>query len=82
MRLPKYFKSILWSDDFDKVSLEKDREIILFQALEKGRMEHLRYLAKKLGSKAIYAFVQKNAKKFSRKSIVSFANIMFSGAKV
>jgi len=67
-KLPEYFRSILWFADFDKISLKKDRDIILFQALEKGRMEHLRYLAKKIGARAICEYARKNAKKFSRKS--------------
>ena len=77
MSLPKYFKSILWFADFNKVSLKKDRDIVLFQALEKGRMEHLKYLADKLGAKAIYDFARKNSQKFSRKSILPFAKVMF-----
>jgi hypothetical protein len=79
MSLPEYFKSILWSSDFKKVSLKEDKETILFQALEKGRMEHLKYLCQKLGPRAIYAFAKKNAAKFSRKSILPFAKVMFSG---
>ena len=81
MSLPKYFKSILWFADFNKVTLKKDQDMILFQALEKGRMEHLKYLARKLGTKTIYAFAKKNADRFSRKSILSFAKVMFSGVK-
>ena len=77
MGLPKYFQSILWFADFPKMSLKKDKDIILFQALEKGKMEHLRYLANKLGPEEIYRFAQKNAKKFSRKSILTFAKAMF-----
>ena len=80
MSLPKYFKSILWFADFEKVSLEKDRDMILFQAMEKGRMEHLRYLARMFGGKALYDFAKKNAKRFSRKSILSFIKVVFSGA--
>ncbi|OGC07865.1 hypothetical protein A2230_02730 [candidate division WOR-1 bacterium RIFOXYA2_FULL_36_21] len=79
MPLPQYFKSILWFADFRKISLKKDKDIILFQALEKGRMEHLKYLAKKLGSKVICNFAQKNAHRFSRKSILPFVKVMFSG---
>jgi hypothetical protein len=78
MKLPQYFKSILWFADFSKISLEKDEEIILFQALEKGRMEHLRYLVKKLGGKRIYNFAKKHAGKFSRKSILPFARTLFA----
>jgi len=80
MSLPEYFKSILWFADFNKVSLKEDRDMILFQALEKGRMEHLRYLARKLGRKSLYDFAKKNARRFSRKSILSFAKVMFSEA--
>lgn len=78
MAIPKYFKSIMWFADFSKISLEKDKDLILFQALEKGRMEHLRYLQKKLGNKMIYDFAKKNAHKFSRKSILSFVKLMYS----
>jgi len=77
MKLPKYFKSILWFADFDNMSLEKDKDTILFQALEKGRMEHLRYLAAKLGGKSIYNFAKKHAKQFSRKSILPFAKALY-----
>jgi hypothetical protein len=78
MSLPKYFKSILWFADTEKMSLEKDKDTILFQALEKGRMEHLRYLEHKLGGRAIYNFARKHAREFSRKSVLSFAKVMFS----
>jgi len=78
MRLPSYFKSILWFADFDKVSLENDRDMLMFQALEKGRMEHLRYLAEKLGGKTLYNFAKKNASRFSRKSILPFAKALFA----
>ncbi|PIS29778.1 hypothetical protein COT42_04415 [Candidatus Saganbacteria bacterium CG08_land_8_20_14_0_20_45_16] len=78
MSLPKYFRSILWFSDFDKLSLETDRETILFQALEKGRMEHVNYLIQKLGRKALYDFAKKNAGRFSRKSILSFAKVIFA----
>ena len=81
MSLPAYFKQILWFVDFKKTSLEKDRETILFQALEKGRMEHLDYLARRLGARAIYEFARKNAGRFSRKSILPFAKIMFAEGK-
>ena len=78
MRLPGYFKSILWFADFNAISLEKDRDVVLFQALEMGRMEHLNYLARKLGPAAIRNFARKNAKRFSRKSIVPFADVLFA----
>lgn len=76
--LPEYFKSILWFTNFNKVSLSKDKDIILFQALEKGRMSHLRYLAHKLGYTAIYDFAKQNKNRLSRKSILPFIKIMFS----
>ncbi|MBI5701423.1 hypothetical protein HZC34_06245 [Candidatus Saganbacteria bacterium] len=79
MSLPKYFKGILWFADFNKLSLKEDRNIILFQALEKGRMEHLKYLKNKLGAKAIVDFARKNSNKFSRKSVLTFAETVFGG---
>ena len=78
MALPNYFRSILWFADFDRLSLKKDRDVILFQALEKGRMEHLRYLAARLGGRAIRDFAVRNAKRFSRKSIVPFVKALFA----
>ncbi|MDI6731346.1 MAG: hypothetical protein QME05_02030 [Candidatus Margulisbacteria bacterium] len=77
MKLPKYFKSILWFADFNKISLKKDKDVILYQALEKGRMEHLRYLLKALGKKAIIKFAKENVNKFSRKSILPFVQTIF-----
>ena len=79
MALPGFFKSILWFTDFSKVSLKEDRDLILMQALEKGRMEHLKYLARRLGPAAIWKYAQKHARQFSRKSVLPFAKIMFSG---
>ena len=78
MALPKYFKPILWFDDFNKINLNKDKDLILYQVLEKGRMEHLKYLQKKLGNKAIYDFAKKNNHKFTRKSILAFVKLMYS----
>ncbi|MBU0630230.1 MAG: hypothetical protein KKC80_04850 [Candidatus Margulisbacteria bacterium] len=78
MKLPDYFKQIIWFADFDQVSLAKDKEMVLFQALEKGRMEHLRYLAGKLGGRAIYSFARKNSNKLSRKSILPFIRALFA----
>ena len=77
-KLPKYFKPLFWFSDFDKLSLQEDKDLILFQVLEKGRMEHIKYIVKKFGKKTIYNFATKNKKKFSRKSIYNFAKIMFS----
>lgn len=77
MNLPKYFKSILWFANFKDVSLEKDKNLVLFQSLEKGRMEHLRFLVDNLGAKVVYEFARKNAERFSRKSILPFIRIMF-----
>lgn len=77
MALPKYFKSILWFSDINNLSLNKDKKTILFQALEKGQMEHLNYLADKLGKEAIYKFARHYSKKFSRKSIPAFAKALF-----
>jgi|GEM_PF-5340286 len=77
-RLPGYFKQILWFGDLGRMSLEEDKETILFQTLEKGRMEHLKYLERKIGGKAILDFARKNAKRFSRKSIVPFIEAMYS----
>jgi hypothetical protein len=78
MKLPSYFRSILWFADFNRMSLEKDKETIIFQALEKGRMEHLMYLAKQLGGRYIYNFAKKHASRFSRKSILPFARALFT----
>ena len=76
--LPGYFQSILWFTDVEKLSLKRDWQVILFQALEKGRMEHLDYLRRKLGPAKILAFAKKNAKRFSRKSILPFLKTIYS----
>ena len=77
MNLPLYFKSIIWFADLKNITLKKNRDLILFQAFEKGRMEHLNYLEKKLGKKILYEFAKKSTSKFSRKSILPFLELMY-----
>ncbi len=81
MLLPKFFKPILWFSNFNDISLEKDRELVLFQSLEKGRMEHLNFLFDKLGTRAVYTFAKKNAGRFSRKSILPFIRLIAQKGK-
>jgi hypothetical protein len=70
--LPGFFKSILWFSDLRAVHPARDRDIVLFQALEKGRMEHLRYLLRRFGRKALLDFARRNEARLSRRSILPF----------
>ncbi|MCX7943079.1 MAG: hypothetical protein N2746_01025 [Deltaproteobacteria bacterium] len=77
-RLPSFFKGILWFLDFDKIELDRDKEAILFQVLEKGRMEHLFYLQKIYSKDEILSFAKINRNRFSRKSIYNFIRFLYS----
>jgi hypothetical protein len=42
--LPEFFKPILWSYDFDKLDKERDKDVIIINAINYGDLIHWRWL--------------------------------------
>jgi hypothetical protein len=51
--LPEFFKPILWSYDFSLINPEKNRKIIIINAINYGNLDHWRWLLRYYGKKAI-----------------------------
>jgi len=53
--IPLSFKPILWSYNFNKLNFQKDRKIIIIQAINYGDLSHWRWLIHNYGIKEIRA---------------------------
>ena len=51
--LPEFFKSVLWSSDFSKVDPEKEKKMIIVQAVNYGDLDHWRWISDTYGAGAV-----------------------------
>ncbi|MBU1179417.1 hypothetical protein KJ885_00555 [Patescibacteria group bacterium] len=52
-KLPEFFKPILWSYDFSKVSPQKNKKAIIINTINYGDLCHWRWIAKFYGKPAV-----------------------------
>lgn len=53
MKLPQSFRSLLWSYDFSEIDSEKDKKIIIVNAINYGDLEHWRWLVRQYGKETV-----------------------------
>jgi hypothetical protein len=51
--LPEIFKPLLWSFDFSKIDSEKDKKIIILNAINYGTLNHWRWIINYYGKDEI-----------------------------
>jgi len=49
MKLPEYFKPILWSYDFTRLDTEKNKRLIITNAINYGDLEHWKWISDHYG---------------------------------
>jgi hypothetical protein len=53
MKLPLFFKPILWSFDFSRLSLIKDKHLIILNTINYGDFKHWKWIAEFYGKEEI-----------------------------
>lgn len=53
MELPVFFKPILWSFDFDRLSVEKNKKTIIINSINYGNLTHWRWISKIYGKEEV-----------------------------
>ena len=53
MELPQFFRSLLWSYNFSEIDSEKDKKLIIVNAINYGDLEHWRWLVRQYGKETV-----------------------------
>ena len=76
-KLPPYFRPILWSYNFDKVDLLRDKKTVIINAINYGDLRHWRWIADFYGKSEVVE-VLKNAPITAIISrVVNLASLLF-----
>ncbi len=57
-KLPKNFKYLLWSYNFSKIDLERDKKRIIINTINYGDWEHWRWILKYYGAKKLKKIIE------------------------
>lgn len=79
--LPKFFEDILWSYDFASINPDKDKKLIIINAINYGNFDHWRWLALHYGKGAIKEILEKSLATEIRPQARKLASIIFSVKK-
>ncbi len=58
IRLPKWLNKLFWDYDFDSLSWENDRDLIIRRILESGNWKSIQWLRKTAGDSAILSWIE------------------------
>ena len=77
-KLPLFFKPILWSYNFNSIDIEKNKKVIIINAINYGDLKHWRWLIKYYGKENVKEILMKVPFTEIRLRIVPLVSIMFS----
>ena len=77
-KLPGFFKSILWSYNFNSMDVEKNKKTIIVNAINYGDLKHWRWLIKNYGRKDIKEILMRIPFTEIRPRVVPLVSIIFS----
>lgn len=77
-KIPSYFKPILWSYNFKKINPNKDKKIIIIQAINYGDLKHLKYIKTTYGVEEIRRVLKNVLKTEIRKRARRLIKILFN----
>ncbi len=76
--LPLFFKSVLWSYNFNLIDIEKDKKTIIVNAINYGDLEHWRWIIRCYGKEEIKKILMKIPLTELRPRVVPLVSIIFS----
>lgn len=78
VKLPRSFKPILWSYDFKKMDLGKNKKTIIVNTINYGDLEHWRWISNYYGKEEIKRIVEEVSVSEIRKRVLPLASLLFS----
>lgn len=76
--LPESFKPLLWSYDFSAIDPEKNKKVIIINAINYGNLYHWHWLVEYYGKKTIKEVLEKSLASEIRPKVKKLASIIFS----
>jgi hypothetical protein len=76
--LPEFFRPILWSYNFSAIDSEKDKKIIITNAINYGDLKHWRWLVLNYGKNGISKVLKKIPATALRPAARRLASTLFS----
>lgn len=77
-KVPKQFRTCLWSYDIKRMNLEKDKEVIITQVLNYGDWEDLKLLYKLYSKKDIKGVVKNRDGDYGLKKFLIFGSLFLT----
>lgn len=77
MKLPEYFRPIMWSWKFDEIDIAAMQATITMQALNYGELRHWKWVAETFGIQAIKKIFNKNKKTNMEKHNADLVSLLF-----
>lgn len=77
MKLPEYFKPILWSYDFARLDTEENKRLIITNAINYGDLEHWKWIANHYGKAEVRNLLTELPAHQLREKVRPLAAILF-----
>lgn len=78
MKLPEFFKPILWSYDFPTIDSEKNKKVIIVNTINYGDLEHWHWLMQYYGKEAVRDVLEQIPSSEMRPRALRLATAIFS----
>ena len=76
--LPEYFKTVLWSYDFNAIDPVKDKKTIIINAINYGDLRHWKWLVEFYGKEAVTEVLKRAPWTEIRSRVRNLVSILFS----
>lgn len=76
-KLPNFFKPLLWSYDFSKIDVEKDKKFIVINSLNYGDLKHWSWLIRHYGRDAIREVIRRTPVTEFRSQVRPLISLVF-----
>ena len=78
MKLPEFFKPILWSYDFPAIDSEKNKKVIIVNTINYGDLKHWHWLIQHYGKEAVKDVLEQIPSSEIRPRALCLATTIFS----
>lgn len=75
--IPEFFRPILWSSDFSKLESDRDKALLITQAINYGDLRHWRWIANQYGARTVAAVIERTPMTALRVSAYVLAKLIF-----